>query len=57
MAKSDYTVGMIGEDIVYFQLYSVSVGIAKDPYDLKYPIFLKWEAYFEKFRENAPAGL
>jgi hypothetical protein len=40
MAKSDYTVGMIGEDIVYFQLYSVSVGLSKDPYDLKNPIYL-----------------
>ena len=57
MAKSDYTLGMIGDDIVYFQLYSVSVGQSKDPYDTKNPIYLKWEGYFQKFRDNAPPGL
>jgi predicted RND superfamily exporter protein len=48
---------MIGDDIVYFQLYSTSIGLSKDPYNIKNPIYLMWEAYFSAFRENAPPGL
>lgn len=28
-----------------------------DPYNIKNPIYLKWEAYFQAFRESAPLGL
>jgi len=39
------------------KIYSKSKGEAYDPYQLKNPLYLQWEKYFEDYRTSAPEGM
>jgi hypothetical protein len=50
-------VGFLDDKLVYMKIRAVSVGKAYDPYDLKNPTYMKWEALIEDYKKNAPESM
>ena len=57
LAKFSNFVGFLDDKLVYMKIKAVSVGKAYDPYDLKNPTFIKWEALIEDYKKNAPESM
>ena len=46
------------DKLIYMSIRAYSVGRQNDPYQVREPIYLKWEEYLKDWAENkAPEGL
>ena len=57
LAKFSNEVGFIDNKLAYMKVTAQSVGNSRDPYDVKNPIYLKWENLVAEYNKNAPASM
>lgn len=43
--------------MVYMKIKAQSIGASRDPYDIKNPIFLKWEKLVADYNKDAPKSM
>ena len=46
---SQNTLGFEEGKLIFMKIYSTSVGRQRDPFDIKMPIYEKWEAFIQNY--------
>jgi hypothetical protein len=57
MAKFNHELGYLNDKLIYMKVKAQSIGNSRDPYDIKNPIYMKWEQLVQEYNDNAPESM